>query len=49
MLRRVAEALGATIRVTIAPNDSQLAMAFAEPKGNYSTHVPPKKTHRSKR
>lgn len=35
MLRRVAEVLGATIRVTIAPKEKSVPMSLAEPKLAY--------------
>jgi transcriptional regulator with XRE-family HTH domain len=35
MLRRVAEALGASIRVTLTPSRVTEAMVLAEPKSNY--------------
>src|SRR3989442_3675763 len=37
MLRRVAEVLGATIRVTIAPKEDSGAMSRSEPKVAYKT------------
>src|SRR2546423_14063225 len=37
MLRRVAEVLGATIRVTIAPREESAPMSLAEPKTPYRT------------
>jgi transcriptional regulator with XRE-family HTH domain len=38
MLRRVAEALGATVRVTLAPKQSSEPMALSEAKVNYKIH-----------
>src|SRR5437016_6075607 len=37
MLRRVAEVLGATVRVTIAPKEETGAMTLSEPKVAYKT------------
>src|SRR6266496_1969082 len=39
MLRRVAEVLGATIRVTIAPKEETRAMSLSEPKAPYKART----------